>query len=32
MNPFKKELLKVIRPEPNFTYNICDAKELKITR
>ena len=27
---FKKELLKFIRPEPNPTYNINDAKGLEL--
>ena len=27
---FKKELLKLIRPEPNSTYNINDTKGLKL--
>ena len=30
INVFKKELLKFIRPEPNITYNIHDAKRLKL--
>ena len=31
INVFKKELLKFIRPEPNFTYNINDNQRIKIT-
>ena len=27
---FKKELFKFIRPEPNSTYNVNDAKQLKL--
>ena len=30
VNVFKKELLKVIRPEPNSTYSINDTKGLKL--
>ena len=30
INVFKKELLKFIRPEPDFTYNIHDTKGLKL--
>ena len=30
LNVFKKELLKLIRPEPNSTYNINDTKGLKL--
>ena len=26
----RKELLKFVRPEPNFTYNIHDTKRLKL--
>ena len=30
INVLKKDLLKCIRPEPNFTYNISDTKRLKL--
>ena len=30
INVFKKELLKFVRPEPNSTYNVNDAKGLKL--
>ena len=32
MNVFKKELSKIIRPEPNVTYNIYDSKGLKLLK